>query len=1003
MNAKGSKKDKPKHHQHHQLDALGRKIKKKISWFYKIHFSLFLLASIILFYFLVLTSVEPKSIPLITERIEFSLREKFGNDVGLSNSAVSFTRYGTLKISINTLTILYAQAENEQKQAFIIPRLETEFSLLNLLLMRFHPTKVKVINPTIIINNAVQDEQLAAGKEDNVNHAVLIIGLLSSIREGQVPIKNFEIENAKLLIRRSGVSDEFIIRKSQIRTFTQDKIFHISSINQIGFSNQDEVEKSDVAFSSDCQLFKHHRAKCDLFLENFSTNSISNLHPNLSLLGKINATLNATASFDIKDKKMGNLFFKAEAKKGDFDFSEFFNQPISFDSFSIAGDYDDNLGILNLSDVKVDFAKEAVLLQGEESNVPTAHLDMSLMISDLKNEQNKKLDFLIKVQDIPTDELEKYWPSALNQGDVRKWVLEHVEGGIIKNAYAKFSIAKTVEGNQLESMDSKVVFNNLNLKYGEDFPEITALDGVANFSKKAMQISLNSGDVLNSKISNGLVAIDDFDAPTLMLRISGKSQGHAADGLKHANNEKLFAKELEKYLNGNSQNNFDIRIPLNSQIDLKDCYIGVNSAITALNSDYVKGDVTINSTKNFGSHDFVSYINLTSAALVAKAFDVEKEVGIESGLSFNVSLKNPHKINLQNISLWKKEGQKVVDVQKIKSSEISGEIELELAPFMVSSINLKNDNFGKNDYSFSYKADAKNSSQKVFLKAQQLNLASFIENNFLAAPKESGGFKNLSIKASANNINLAHNKSLRNFSLSLNCANDLCDSGVLKGNYGKKQFINLVTAKNPKEDFVATNGRITDVGYLAEGLGISNVISAGDADVKLQNKIIDSKSVLKGKVEINNSITIYDSPSVKKLAKNNLFSKVRDKIFSNDKTIFDSVKLEFEMQDAILNIKSLVANNYKIGITAKGEVDLKKDTYAIKGMIVPGFIVNNLFGIGKIPLIGGVISGLLTGGEGGGLFGIHYEYVKKAGDKEAKFDTNKVAAFVPSTIQNLFE
>lgn len=714
MSAKGSKKDKPKHRQHHQLDALGRKIKKKISWFYKFHFSLFLLASIILFYFLVLTSVEPKSIPLITAKIESSLREKFGNDVGLKDSSVSFTKYGTLKISMSTLTILYAQEENEQKQAFIIPRLEAEFSLLNLLLMRFHPSKVKIINPTIIINNTTQHEQIVAEDGSDVNHAVLIIGLLSSIREGQIPIKNFEIDNAKLLIKNFGVRDEFIVRKSQIRTFTQDKIFHISSISQVGFGNQDEVEKSDVAFSSDCQLFKHQRAKCDLFLENFSTNRIANLHPSLGMLSKVSATLNATASFDIKDKKMGNLFFKVEAKKGSFDFSEFFNQPISFDSFSIAGDYDDNLGILNLSDVKVDFAKEAVLSRGEESNAPTAHIDMSLMISDLKNEQSKKLDFLIKVQDIPTDELEKYWPSALNQGDVRKWVLEHVEGGMIKNAYAKFSIAQIAQVNELESMDSKVVFSNLNLKYGEDFPEITALDGVANFSKKAMQISLSSGDVLNSKISNGLVAIDDFDAPTLMLKISGKSQGHAADGLKHANNEKLFAKELEKYLNGNSQNDFDIRIPLTLQIDLKDCYIAVNSKITALNSDYVKGDVIINSRKNFGSHDFVSYVNLTSAALVAKAFDVEKESGIESGLSFDVSLKNPQRIILQNISLWKKEGLKDVDVQKVKSSEISGNVEMVIAPFMVASINLKNNNFGKNDYSFSYQADAKSSSQKVF-------------------------------------------------------------------------------------------------------------------------------------------------------------------------------------------------------------------------------------------------------------------------------------------------
>jgi Na+/citrate or Na+/malate symporter len=71
-------------------------------------------------------------------------------------------------------------------------------------------------------------------------------------------------------------------------------------------------------------------------------------------------------------------------------------------------------------------------------------------------------------------------------------------------------------------------------------------------------------------------------------------------------------------------------------------------------------------------------------------------------------------------------------------------------------------------------------------------------------------------------------------------------------------------------------------------------------------------------------------------------------------------------------------------------------------MIIPGYIVNSLFGIGKIPVIGSVLSGILTGGEGGGLFGLRYEYVKNSKEKEGKFTTNKVSAFVPSTIQNLF-
>ena len=115
------------------------------------------------------------------------------------------------------------------------------------------------------------------------------------------------------------------------------------------------------------------------------------------------------------------------------------------------------------------------------------------------------------------------------------------------------------------------------------------------------------------------------------------------------------------------------------------------------------------------------------------------------------------------------------------------------------------------------------------------------------------------------------------------------------------------------------------------------------------------------------------------------------------------MKLEFDLQDSVLNLRSLVANNYKIGITAQGVINLQDNSYQIRGMIVPGFIINNLFGIGKIPILGNVVSGFLTGGEGGGIFGIRYEYVKKKGDKEAIFETNKVSAFVPTTIRSLFE
>ena len=196
---------------------------------------------------------------------------------------------------------------------------------------------------------------------------------------------------------------------------------------------------------------------------------------------------------------------------------------------------------------------------------------------------------------------------------------------------------------------------------------------------------------------------------------------------------------------------------------------------------------------------------------------------------------------------------------------------------------------------------------------------------------------------------------------------------------------------------------MSDVGYLAEAFGISHAVSNADADVEIINKFEAGKAIIKGDIILKKGVTIYDNAMVKRLAKDDLFSQVKDRIFSNDKTTFNKVKVKFAMNERVLVIKSLIANNFKIGITAKGTIDIENGFYDIKGMIVPGFIVNNLFGIGEIPVIGSVIRGLLTGGQGGGVFGIRYAYLKAKGDKEAKFKTNKVSSFVPTTIKNLFD
>lgn len=982
-----------------EVKVVAKKIKKKIEPFYKVSFAILLTGSIVLAYFLILVSTTPRSFPFVTNEIKSQLKKNYGDSITLENSYISFTRYGTLKISVNNVKITpKITLQNQEKQEFLIPQIDGEFSLLNLLRTSFVPRKIKVINPEIVIDTALFKSTSEDPNQSGIG--LQVMSFLNHLKEESLLTKSFEIENARFVFKTPHGDHKIWVKKSQIRTVEKDNVLYISSNNQVNFVN----DRGDVNLNSSCQISKSETLKCDVFLVNFFSNTIANLHPNLQVLDKVTATIDAGVSFVFDGVKFHNVNFKANASSGSFSFLEFFGEKIFFSDFAVKGQYDENLSMLNLSEIKADLKmhNDADVANPHSLNLKT-HLDMSLLVSNLKDMANNRLDFYIKLANAPINELEKLWPTYLHDNGIRKWVIDHLNGGLVHNAEAKFSLVKKDDVSTLEKIDSDLNFSGANLRYDENFPPITNISAKAKFTKQDMKITIDSADVLGSKINNSTVVIDDFDAQNVMLKISGKSQGDASDSLKHANNEPKFYEQVQKYLNGVSQNSFDVVIPLSGEIDLKHSYIALQSSIKNLSNDFLKGSVEAKVKKDFGRENFVANLDLKGAEVTMKNYNIEKKSGVAGGLDLVVDFPTAKKIELKNVLFWKKEN--VVSQGKTQeiSAKISANVAIETSPFVVTSFVIKNENFGRNSYNISYETEKKTSTEKLLLRGQVLDLAPFIQNKFSGLAEGGKKFNNSVVQVALDNLLLANSKAVKNFALGLRCANKLCFAGAVKGSYNKKQqslFLHLT--KKPEEDFARIEGQITDVGYLAEALGISNVISGGNARLKLQNKIVNKKAVLSGEIDFDDSITIYESQTVKRLATNDLFSKVRDKIFSNDKTIFDSVKLNFSLSEGKIDITSLIANNYKIGITAKGKIDPKNDVYQIKGMIVPGFIVNNLFGIGNIPIIGNVV-GLLTGGEGGGVFGIRYEYTKQKGDKEAKFETSKVSSFVPTTIKNLFD
>lgn len=974
--------NKHKAHPHHKHS------KKKKSLIQKLSFSIILFASLILAYFIILVSAEPKSFPYVTKKIEEYIEKNFSNDVEIENTTITFTAYGTFKVKITNLKInkKYIEVNGENKE-FVIPQLEMEFSLLRLFLFDLTPYKIKIINPEIVIGGFYSLQEQVGQSTTNSQNSPLC-DLFTAIKDEKLKIKVLIIENAKLLLTQDKViNKEILIKKSEIK-IKQASILNANKL-KISSTNIINIDKSqkDIFFNGNCILANHSLSSCDVAASNIETKMIANLNPNLKILEKINASLNVTATLLVNDKNIQTVNFKAQAKNGVADLEEFFSKKLIFSNLNLSGDYNKTLDSLNLSEIKADLLNDKIA----NSSAGNAKITMSVLLSDLTNTQNNKSDFYIRLENIGQGGLEKFWPTFLPGQDIRKWVVEHIYDEKIIDAYTKFTLRTNHGDSTLEKLDSKVVFENLNIKYDDYFPKITSAKGVAVFTKQGMNIVINDAVVLESRISKAEVSIDDFSSEKIFLNIKGNLTGKASDGLKHVNYDSKFAIEIEKYLNGNSTGNFYISLPLHDDISLNSIYLAANLDIKSLKNDYVVGDVKISTKKDFNNSLFISNLDFTNAALVAKVFDIEKKSGEKGNLSFILNVKNPNLLQFKNIVLSKLD------------AKISGDFSLLLDPFKIASANIKNENFGKNNFILSY--NSKTNFDQLTLNGKYLNLGAVLENKLQdkTSSNKSLFADNLVAKISIEKILMAKNRSINKFYLNTNRSNKSFKNLFIKGNYNNKKLFNLATVNSSNQQYPTISGNIYDVGYLAEAFNISDTVSSGHAKINIAQASMNKTVELKGNIEINNDITFYETNAVKRLEKDNLFVKVKDKIFSNNKTTFSKVKLDFNMINQRIEIESFLANNYKIGITAKGFYNISDNSYEIKGMIIPGFIVNNLFGIGNIPLIGGVISGLLTGGEGGGLFGIKYEYKKAANDKEPIFKTDVVSAFVPVSIRNLFD
>ena len=351
----------------------------------------------------------------------------------------------------------------------------------------------------------------------------------------------------------------------------------------------------------------------------------------------------------------------------------------------------------------------------------------------------------------------------------------------MNDGFVKFIIDENLGESELKSLNAQFDFNDVNLTYDQSFPEISKVNGLAFFSKNDMKIFVKNGEVLKSKITNAEISIADFNMPTNILTIKGDLEGKACDGLKHASNHPDFLNEVENYLSGNAKSSFEINMPLIDKLSLKDINLSVKSDISDLKNDFAKGDISLNLKKDFGSNIFKTEINLDKVSLDVAQLMLEKTVKENGILNFDLDLENDKILNFKNVVLTRGNNEKSLNYAKIL-----GEFALEYKPLKILKVNLKNQNFGKNNYDFVYNTNPTNSSTSLDIKGKYLNLKNIFKNKISSSKKISLqkilGNK-LNVNVNLNNLELKKVTKYNNILLNLSCQKGICQSGTISAGY----------------------------------------------------------------------------------------------------------------------------------------------------------------------------------------------------------------------------
>ncbi len=889
-----------------------------------------------------------------------------------------------------------------------VPSGSFSFSFLDLIRGKLYPNEVYFDQPEIFIDLDEVDEEASSytGKDGQRDY-----------------------QRVKKIFRKISELDKWVIENGTFKLKKEDKEFTVQNINVLidrQFSNinfnlrgQSQIGKYLVPIEFNGQ-YKGISKLLDLTL-NIKEVDISQFGVFMSMLQGLETVVDLNMNLRLNLNE-GNI--EKSVLGGDFTIHSAKNMTLYLPAPLDTSYY------LKSVDIKGQISKnfEHIIIPDIDAALGNASLtvDISMLNVGTFDADKIKTTLNAKILDIPMSKVPDIWPSSLGE-NAHAWVKKNVVGGNVDQALFTLKF----NGPSLDSVKGVLDVKGTTIRYMSDLPKIDDVDAKVILQLGQVDIFADKGHTGSIQLQNAEIHLTDLLSDVNWANVKIKAQSPINEvmdlislpsleltenldfDVKKITGESEIDMILDFILGGKKE---DVKLKLNA--DLSDVSIPITSGI--LFSDGVFKLEIENGIMNLNGNGQIDNIlmdvsmkqNFSLSSKIKSSYDLKARI-----LSEKIKLKYPVLSQYFNgeitastqIEFWDNGLQpvkiySVLDNAQISFPVISYNKKMSVPAVLNMQIDSENGQIKVSDFNFfvpsektsivgnavigkDYRInlsqiltpdnDAKaelylNDNQTdISVSGNKMDLRPLMKDDTTSNEKR----KNLKIKADLKKIKLSDLDWIQNLQFEMDRKDGLYQKLFVNFDYPEKAFIQL------KEDN-KIHVRVPDVGRFLAITGYTDRISGG----RINNQFIQDNQGIEGTIQISPFALNQTSFLTRAMT---IFG-----ILNTQKEIsFDKAKISFRLsRDGVLTIDDAIASGTALGLLIRGTVG--HGNIDLKGSVVPAYGINSL--PGKIPLIGK----LLTGGEGGGIFGVSFTVEGTTDNPDVNF--NPSSLLTPGFLQKIW-